>query len=86
MTQRERILKRLQEGTWLSAVEATKEMYILRLGARIWDLRHEGYNILERKVDGKAYSEYLLVPRQPVPVMPPAFEPKEKVEANQSLF
>jgi Helix-turn-helix domain len=62
MTQKERILARLREGTWLPVVEATKEMFILRLGARIFDLRAEGHNIIERKVEGKSYSEYLLIP------------------------
>jgi hypothetical protein len=50
MTQKDKILARLKEGTWLSVVEATKTMFILRLGARIFDLRAEGHNIIERKV------------------------------------
>ena len=80
MTQKERILARLREGTWLSVVEATKEMFILRLGARIYDLRAEGHNIIERKVEGKSYSEYLLIPPKKIE-LPPAFETK-----TQGLF
>jgi Helix-turn-helix domain len=36
---------------------------ITRLGARIWDLRHGGYNIIERMVAGKSWSEYSVDPR-----------------------
>jgi hypothetical protein len=50
-------------------------MYIMRLGARIFDLRAEGHNIIEREVAGKSYSEYRLIPAL-APVMPPAFEAK----------
>jgi hypothetical protein len=39
MTQQERILERLKTGEWLSSVEASRDMYIMRLGARIYDLR-----------------------------------------------
>jgi len=60
-TQKQRILERLKTGEWLSTVEATREMFILRLGARIYDLRAEGHNIIEPKVDGKSYSEYRLI-------------------------
>jgi hypothetical protein len=50
MTQRERILERPQTGEWLSAVQASRDMYIMRLGARIWDLRAEGHEIEEGRV------------------------------------
>jgi hypothetical protein len=83
MTQKDRILNRLRTGEWLSVVEATKEMYILRLGARIFDLRAEGHNIIERKVAGKSYSEYKLI-APVVPKLPPAFAPK--APERQSLF
>ncbi|HEV3219565.1 MAG TPA: helix-turn-helix domain-containing protein [Candidatus Acidoferrales bacterium] len=76
MTQKHRILARLRTGEWLSVVEATNEMFILRLGARIFDLRAEGHNIIERKVAGRSYSEYRLIPPN-VPKLPPAFAPKE---------
>jgi Helix-turn-helix domain len=75
MTQQNRILERLKTGEWLSSVEASREMFIMRLGARIFDLRKLGHNIIERRVEGKSYSEYKLIPAQ-APVMPPAFEPK----------
>ena len=53
MTQKERIFNRLKIGEWLSSVEASRDMYIMRLGARIWDLWHDGHNIIERKVREK---------------------------------
>jgi hypothetical protein len=73
MTQKERIFNRLKIGEWLSSVEASRDMYIMRLGARIWDLWHDGHNIIERKVAGKSWSEYRLIPTQ-APTMPPAFK------------
>ena len=83
MTQKERIFNRLKTGEWLSSVEASRDMYIMRLGARIFDLRAEGHNIIERKVAGKSWSEYKLIPAQ-APVMPPAF--KQVEPKPQTLF
>jgi Helix-turn-helix domain len=77
MTQKERIFNRLKTGEWLSSVEASRNMYIMRLGARIFDLCAEGHNIIERKVAGKSYSEYKLLPPQ-APMMPPAFPELKK--------
>jgi len=85
MTQKQIILNRLKSGTWFSTVECVREFHILRLGARIFDLRAEGHNIIERKVAGKSYSEYKLLPAQ-APVMPPAFKPKERNRQAQALF
>jgi hypothetical protein len=39
MTQKERIFNRLKTGEWHSSVEASGDMYIMRLGARIPQLR-----------------------------------------------
>jgi helix-turn-helix protein len=89
MTQLERIIERLKTGEWLSSVEASRDMYIMRLGARIFDARTMGHHIIERRVEGKSYSEYKLIPPQ-VPVLPPAFskppEPQKESKTNQSLF
>jgi Helix-turn-helix domain len=85
MTQKEIILKRLQEGTWSSTVECVRDFHILRLGARIWDLRQEGYEIEERKVEGKSWSEYRLRPARKIE-LPPAFAPNEPKQTSQSLF
>jgi biotin operon repressor len=85
MTQKEIILNRLQNGEWLSSVQAIRELYITRLGARIWDLRHDGYQIEERRVEGKAFSEYRLRPSRPI-TLPAAFDPKPRTKTNQKLF
>ena len=60
MTQRYRILQRLQTGEWLSNVEAMREMYIMRLSERVRELRARGYEILSRRKEGKPYNEYRL--------------------------
>lgn len=66
-----------------------EDFHILRIGARIWDLRQEGYEIEARKVEGKSYSEYRLRPARKID-LPPAFPFKPQVEANgptnQTLF
>jgi hypothetical protein len=87
MTQKDRILERLNTGEWLSAVQASREMYIMRLGARIWDLKTEGYEIEERRVDGKAFSEYRLRPARKIE-LPPAFAPSQpkETQTTQTLF
>jgi hypothetical protein len=85
MTQKQIILTRLQGGDWFSTVECVRDFHILRLGARIFDLRAEGYEIEERKVEGKSYSEYRLRPARPI-VLPPAFPAPEKKENTSPLF
>jgi hypothetical protein len=81
VTQKQTILNRLQRGTRFSTVECVRDFHILRLGARIWDLRHDGYEIEERRVEGKNWSKYRLRPprpfkchrdRQPLPLHLPA--------------
>jgi hypothetical protein len=64
-----------------------REFHILRLGTRTWDLRKEGYEIEERRVEGTAYGEYGLRPARKIE-LPSAFEPKVMVcdERNQLLF
>jgi hypothetical protein len=74
----------LQEGTWFSTVECVRDFHILRLGARIWDLRKEGYEIEERKVEGKSYSEYRLRLARKIE-LPPAFASEES-QTQPSLF
>lgn len=80
MTQKERILKELKTGRWFSTVDAVN-LYILRLGAIIFDLKKDGYNIEERKVEGKNYSEYRIPPKI---TLPPPFkvEPKQPTTAH----
>ena len=82
MTQKQIILNRLRRGDWFSTVERVREFHILRLGARIYDLRAEGYEIEERKVEGKSWSEYRLRPARPVN-LPPPFPPPEKPKVKE---
>ena len=77
MTQKEINFNRLNQGTWFSTVECVRDFHILRLGARIWDLQKEGYEIQERKVEGKNWSEYRLRPARPI-VLPPAYPAESK--------
>lgn len=45
MTQKETVLKHLQEHGSITDLTAYRLYAIRRLGARIWDLRDEGYKI-----------------------------------------
>ena len=64
-TQNQRVLEVLETGRWLSTVDAVRGMCggepILRLGARIWDLKKQGFTIQEERVEGKTYSKYRLI-------------------------
>jgi Helix-turn-helix domain len=66
MTQKVLILNRLKTGEWFSTVQCVNEYRILRLSARILDLRNDleekksPYEIIERRVAGTSYSEYKL--------------------------
>jgi hypothetical protein len=68
-----------------ASVKCARDFHILRLGARIWDLRQGGHEIEERKVEGKSYSEYRLGSARKIE-LPPAFAPTQPKQANQSLF
>ena len=46
MTQKERILKALEEGRELTPKDAINEFGCFRLSARICDLKEEGHNII----------------------------------------
>jgi hypothetical protein len=56
------ILDWLQSGHSITPLEALTRFNCLRLGARIWDLKNEGYNIQSELVKdpetGKRYCEY----------------------------
>lgn len=61
-SQKESILNYLQTGKSLSPLEALDKFNCLRLGARISDLRKEGYNIQTTyNKDGKRYAKYILI-------------------------
>lgn len=59
------ILAYLREGHSLTPLEALNRFGCFRLGARIWDLKREGHDILTEmvEVNGKRVASYRLVPR-----------------------
>lgn len=59
MTQKEQVLKHLQSGKSLSPLEALNYFGSLRLGAIIFDLKKDGYEI-ETEINqvGKHYAVY----------------------------
>ena len=52
MTQTEKILEHMKTYGSITPVEAYSHYAILRLGARIYDLRREGYHIKSESVKG----------------------------------
>ena len=63
MTQRAAILEALRQGSRLTPLDALRRFGCMRLAARIWELRAEGYPIRERPVEvpsGAVVSEYSL--------------------------
>lgn len=58
MTQAERVLRHLKDYGSITPVEALAEYGVMRLGARIWDLKHEGHDIVtEREESRNRYGE-----------------------------
>ena len=62
-TQKEAILRHLQSGKTITPLEALNLYGCYRLGARIWDLRDEGYVIRSESVrqGKKTFSSYKLI-------------------------
>lgn len=56
MTQNERILNHLQKHGSISSKEAADEYGVMRLGARIYDLKKEGHSIV--KTSEKAVNRF----------------------------
>lgn len=72
MTQVEKILRHLEKFGSITPLEAMDEYGIMRLGARIWDLKKAGYSIKSEEVKGKnrfgeptRYARYSLVREVP---------------------
>ena len=68
MTQRERLLEYFSKHGTITPMEAINDLGIMRLGARIWDLKHNGHDIRRKMVTGKnrhgetvRYAEYRLI-------------------------
>lgn len=45
MTQKERIVKYISDFGSITQLDALKDLGIMRLSARIWDIRHDGMRI-----------------------------------------
>ena len=68
LTQKDRIIRHLNDKGSITALEAIKEYGIMQLGARIYELKDEGYNIRSEFVSSKnrynepvSFSKYSLV-------------------------
>ena len=62
-TQSEQILKALKNGERLTHLDAEKRFNCLRLGARIYDLKKRGHNIISKMItvpSGKRVAQYWL--------------------------
>ena len=64
-TQCKRILEYLQKGNSLTPLEALKMFDCMRLGARVYDLKSQGHNIVTEMVseNGKRFACYRLMGR-----------------------
>ena len=67
MTQKERILKYMDDFGSITTLEAVVDLGIMRLASRIHELRQSGYNIVDKFETGKnrygeptAYKRYWL--------------------------
>lgn len=63
MSQSDLILDALLKGEMLTPLDALRRYGCFRLGARIWDLRQQGYDIQMRLIEtpnGKHIAEYFL--------------------------
>lgn len=61
--QQDKILAHLESGKPITPIDALREYGCFRLGARIWDLRRSGHNIITNIITagGKHFAEYRLV-------------------------
>lgn len=67
MTQCERVLKYMEDFGSINPMQAMKDLGVMRLGARIFDLKKAGHKITRRTVTGRnrygapvIYAEYRL--------------------------
>lgn len=71
MTQCERVLKYMEDFGSINPMQAMKDLGVMRLGARIFDLKKAGHRITRRTVTGRnrygapvIYAEYRLEENQ----------------------
>jgi hypothetical protein len=84
-SQKQLILEALMRGETITPLDALRRFGCMRISARIWDLRHEGYKIENVGADEANYAAYKLVPPRPI-TLPPAFRPKPVETQSQQLF
>ena len=53
MKQTDRVLRYMRDFGSITPLQALGDLGVMRLGARIWDLRREGHCISRRMVSGK---------------------------------
>lgn len=68
MAQTQQILEYMELNGSITPLEALYKIGCLRLGARIYDLKHEGHLIRSENVsnNGKTYARYSLVKKEKV--------------------
>ena len=52
MSDKNRVLAYLREHGSITPLEALNSFGCYRLGARVWDLRHDGHNIVTEIIEG----------------------------------
>ena len=81
-TQKERILEYIREHGSITPVEALKHIGSFRLGARIYDLKQQGHDIINlNKTGDERYAKYAL--RRNISPVKPA---EEKTPDNKGEF
>ena len=63
MSQEKQILKDLEKGKRITALDALKNYGCLRLAARILEIKNAGYNVSKQMVNknGKTFASYSMV-------------------------
>lgn len=66
-TQSDAILEALKNGQGITPLDALQRFGCFRLGARVWDLKKQGWDIEMKMVssNGKRFAEYRLLRKEP---------------------
>ncbi|MBR0463434.1 MAG: hypothetical protein IJJ23_03520 [Clostridia bacterium] len=51
--QMDKVLRHLRDFGTITPMDAMRDYSIMRLGARVWDLKRRGYNVTSRIVQGE---------------------------------
>ena len=60
-TQEEKILNYMKAHGGITPLEAMEHLHIMRLGARIFDMREKGIRIINEPIPGTNYARYKLM-------------------------